>query len=299
MKTIDKMRQAIWLIAIAIFMCACGDTVNNKTSAPNITTMKTDSIRGYKEVNGIKMYYEIHGKGMPLVLIHGGGSTIRTTFGRTLPLFAQHRQVIAVELQGNGHTSDRNAPYSFEQDAADVAELLKQLGIKQADFMGFSNGGHTTLQIAMSYPQLTRKIVVASAFTRREGANPWFWDFMSEATFKDMPQQYKDEFRSINPDPQALKNIHDKSLYRMQHFKGWPDDAIRSIKVPALIITGDADVAPPEHAVEITHLIPRAKLAIFPGGHGGYLGELVNGKKSSKVPELTVALVEEFLNANE
>ena len=295
MKTTSKMRQAVCLIGAAIFMCACGDNVNNKTPTPNITTMKPDSISGYKEVNGIKMYYEIHGKGMPLVLIHGGGSTIRTTFGRTLPLFAQHRQVIAVELQGNGHTSDRNAPFSFEQDAADVAGLLKQLGIKQADFMGFSNGGHTTLQIAMSYPQLTRKIVVASAFTKREGAQPWFWDFMSKATFKDMPQQYKDEFRSINPSAQALQNMHDKSLYRMQHFKGWPDDAIRTIKVPALIITGDADVAPPEHAVEITHLIPHAKLAIFPGGHGGYLGELVNGKKGSKVPELTVAVVEEFL----
>ncbi|MBD1365442.1 alpha/beta hydrolase [Mucilaginibacter sp. ZT4R22] len=295
MKTTSIRVRVLCLLSIVLFACACGDTTNNKISTPNTTAMKPDSISGYKEVNGIKMYYEIHGKGMPLVLIHGGGSTIRTTFGRSLLLFAQHRQVIAVELQGNGHTSDRNAPYSFEQDAADVAELLKQLGIKQADFMGFSNGGHTTLQIAMSYPQLTRKIVVASAFTKREGANPWFWDFMSKATFKDMPQQYKDEFRSINPSPQALQNMHDKSLYRMQHFKGWPDDAIRSIKVPALIITGDADVAPPEHAVEITHLIAGSKLAVFPGGHGEYLGELVNGKKGSKVPELIVALVEEFL----
>ncbi|RWY49392.1 alpha/beta fold hydrolase [Mucilaginibacter gilvus] len=299
MKTANKIQQAIYLFIIAAFMCACEDTASNKTSTPNITNMKTDSITGYKNVNGIKMYYEIHGKGMPLVLIHGGGSTIRTTFGRSLPLFALHRQVIAVELQGNGHTSDRNAPYSFEQDAADVAELLKQLGIKQVDFMGFSNGGHTTLQIAMSYPQLTRKIVVASAFTKREGAQPWFWDFMSKASFKDMPQHYKDEFRSINPDPQALQNMHDKSLRRMQQFKGWPDDAIRSIKVPTLIITGDADVAPPEHAIEITHLIHGAKLAVFPGGHGAYLGELVNGKKGSKVPELTVAVVEEFLDTKE
>nr|WP_294944239.1 alpha/beta hydrolase [uncultured Mucilaginibacter sp.] len=293
MKT--KFLQAICLIGMAVFIAACGDTTN-KTTTQNTTTMKPDSISGYKEVNGIKMYYEIHGKGLPLVLIHGGGSTIRTTFGRTLPLFAQHRQVIAVELQGNGHTSDRDAPFSFKQDAADVAELLKQLGIKQADFMGFSNGGHTTLQIAISYPQLTRKIVVASAFTKHEGAQPWFWEFMKKATFKDMPQQFKDEFRSINPDPKALQAMHDKSLYRMQHFVGWPDSEIRSIKVPALIITGDADVAPPEHAVEITHLMTGSKLAVFPGGHGEYLGELVSGKKGSKVPELTVALVEEFLD---
>lgn len=291
----NKIWQPLCLISIAVCIAACGG-VKEKTATQTNNVMKPDSTSGYKEVNGIKMYYEIHGKGMPLVLIHGGGSTIRTTFGRTLSLFAQHRQVIALELQGNGHTSDRDAPYSFKQDADDVAELLKQLGISKADFMGFSNGGHTTLQIAMSYPQLTRKIVVASAFTKREGAQPWFWEFMKKASFKDMPQQYKDEFRSINPAPKALQAMHDKSLYRMQHFTGWTDSEIQQIKLPTLIMTGDADVAPPAHAIEITHLIHGAKLAIFPGGHGAYLGELVNGKKGSKVPELAVAVVEEFLD---
>jgi pimeloyl-ACP methyl ester carboxylesterase len=294
------MKTRIWpalcLITMAVFMTACSD---NATKTQKNSNMKPDSTSGYKEVNGIKMYYEIHGKGVPLVLIHGGASTIRTTFGRTLPLFAQHRQVIAVELQGNGHTSDRDAPYSFKQDAADVAELLKQLGIKQADFLGFSNGGQTTLQIAMSYPQLTRKIVVASSFTKREGAQPWFWDFMSKASFKDMPQPYKEAFLAINSNPKALQAMHDKSLYRMQHFVGWKDAEISSIKVPALIITGDADVALPQHAVEITHLIHGAKLAVFPGGHGEYFGELVAGKKGSKIPELTAALIEEFLDTKD
>ncbi|TFF35779.1 alpha/beta fold hydrolase [Mucilaginibacter psychrotolerans] len=289
-----QLWQAITLICMALFVQAC--SANHKILTQTNTAMKPDSISGYKQVNGIKMYYEIHGKGMPLVLIHGGGSTIRTSFGRILPFLAQHRQVIAVELQGNGHTSDRNAPFTFKQDAADVAELLRQLGISNADFMGFSNGGQTTLQIAMSYPQLTRKIIVASAFTKRSGAQPWFWDFMSKASFKDMPQQYKDEFLSIPGNTQqGLQAMHDKSLYRMQHFEGWTDDEIQTIKVPALIITGDADVAPPEHAVEITHYITNSKLAIFPGGHGEYLGELLTGKKNSRMPELVAALVDEFL----
>ena len=291
---VKKTLQTLCLIGMAAFVCAC--TINHKTATQINTAMKPDSISGYKQVDGIKMYYEIHGKGMPLVLIHGGGSTIRTSFGRILPFLAQHRQVIAVELQGNGHTSDRDAPFTFKQDAADVAELLKQLGINKADFMGFSNGGQTTLQIAMSYPQLTRKIVVASSFTKHSGAQPWFWDFMSKASFKDMPQQYKDEFLSIPGNTQAgLQAMHDKSLYRMQHFEGWTDDEIQMIKVPALIMTGDADVAPPEHAMEITHYIVGSKLVVFPGGHGEYLGELVAGKKGSKVPELVAALVEEFL----
>src|SRR5215212_8429181 len=91
------------------------------------TAMKAQS--GYAPVNGIKMYYELHGSGKPLVLIHGGGSTIQTTFSKVLPLFAKHHQVIAVELQAHGHTSDRDAPESFDQDADDVAALLKYLKI--------------------------------------------------------------------------------------------------------------------------------------------------------------------------
>src|ERR1051325_6473537 len=108
------------------------------------------------------MYYEIHGTGPPLVLIHGGGSTIQTTFGRVLHSFAKDRQVIAVELQAHGRTSDRNAPETFQQDADDVVALLHYLKIDSADFLGFSNGGQTTMEIAMRHPQVVRKIILAS-----------------------------------------------------------------------------------------------------------------------------------------
>ena len=114
---------------------------------------------GYAPVNGIHMYYEIHGSGAPLVLIHGGGSTITTSFGRMLPLLSHNRQVIAVELQAHGHTSDRDAPESFQQDADDVAALLQYLNIPKADILGFSNGGSTSLQLAIRHPHLVNKIV--------------------------------------------------------------------------------------------------------------------------------------------
>src|SRR4051812_3688710 len=107
---------------------------------------------GYSDVNGLKMYYEIYGQGKPLVLIHGGGSTIETSFGRIIPKLAKSRQIIGVELQAHGHTSDRNAPLIFEQDADDVATLLNNLQISKADFLGFSNGGHTTIEIALHHP---------------------------------------------------------------------------------------------------------------------------------------------------
>jgi len=111
----------------------------------------------------LKMYYEIHGSGRPLVLLHGGGSTIESTFGRILPDLAKAHQVIAVELQAHGHTKDIDRPLSFERDADDVAALLKQLNIDKAEIMGFSNGGTTALQIAIRHPGLVNKLVLASA----------------------------------------------------------------------------------------------------------------------------------------
>src|SRR3982751_4239069 len=104
------------------------------------------STGNYADVNGIKMYYEIHGEGKPLVLIHGGGSTIRSNWGNIMPLFAKQYKVIAVELQAHGHTGDRDAPETFAQDADDVAALLNQLNISKASILGFSNGGSTTMQ---------------------------------------------------------------------------------------------------------------------------------------------------------
>src|SRR5690606_13949408 len=109
---------------------------------------------GYSDVNGLSMYYEIHGQGKPIVLVHGGGSTIETNFEKVIPLLAKNRQVIALELQAHGRTNDRNADLSFEQDADDVATLLKNLKINKADFFGFSNGGTTTLQLAIRHPEL-------------------------------------------------------------------------------------------------------------------------------------------------
>src|SRR5512133_1946800 len=133
---------------------------------------KSDSLTfksGYSEVNGLMMYFEIYREGKPLVLIHGGGSTIETTFGRVIPLLAKNRKLIAVELQAHGRTGDRDNELSFEQDADDIVTLLKNLNILKADFFGFSNGGTTAIQIAIRYPELVHKIVAASALCKRNG----------------------------------------------------------------------------------------------------------------------------------
>jgi len=251
----------------------------------------------YAKVNGITMYYEIHGSGRPLVLIHGGGSTIQTSFGRLMPFLAKTSRVIAVELQAHGHTSDRNAPESFQQDADDVAELLRQLRVPRADILGFSNGGSTALQFAIRHADQVNKLVAISAIYRRDGMQPWFWEFMAHGSFADMPQLYKDAFLRINPEHAALVNMHDKDRARMMGFTDWSASDIEGITAPALIVVSDKDVVRPEHAIEMARLMPNARLAVFPGGHGEFFGEAMAPNPESRVPELFAAMVDEFLAA--
>lgn len=252
---------------------------------------------GYVSVNGLKMYYELHGHGSPLVLIHGGGSTIQTSFGRVLPAFAETHEVIAVELQAHGHSGDRAAPESFDQDADDVAQLLGQLNVSKADILGFSNGGQTALVMGMRHPERVRKLVLASMFYSRDGAPAAFWQGMAHAKFSDMPEIYKDAYRKINPDPAALLNMFHKDAERMQNFKGWTDAEVHAIQAPAFVVIGDEDLVLPENAVKMSRLLPHGCLAILPGIHGGYMGEAMTPDTGSKEPEVFVTLVDEFLAA--
>ncbi len=249
----------------------------------------------YAAVNGLKMYYEIHGSGRPLVLLHGGGSTIVSTFGRILPELAKTHQVIAVELQAHGHTPDIDRPLSFEQDADDVAALLRQLHIAKADFMGFSNGGTTCLQIAIRHPELVNKLVLASAIYKRDGMQPGFFEGFQHVSLEQMPQPLKEAYLKANPDPKGLQAMFDRDVARMVAFKDISDAAIRAIQAPALVINSDADVVLAEHALALSHALPHAQLAILPGGHGEYIGEICSTDKHSKIPALVTAIIEAFL----
>jgi pimeloyl-ACP methyl ester carboxylesterase len=269
------------------------------TKDSTLSNMNENSFikNGYSNINGMKMYYEIYGEGKPLVLIHGGGSTIETNFGKILPLLAKNRQVIAMELQAHGRTADRDKPLSFEQDADDVAALLRNLQIAQADILGFSNGGQTAIEMALRHPALINKLILASTFCNRSAVSPQFWDIFKNANLKDMPQPLKDGFLKVTNDSAALLKMFNRDVERMQHFKGWKDQEIKSITAPTLIMNGTKDVASVEHATEMHRLIPTSDLAILPGVHGQYLGEvttLTNGKWEY---HYAVELIEEFLNS--
>jgi len=259
---------------------------------------------GYSEVNGLKMYYEIYppngqagGAGNPLVLIHGGGSTLETSFGRIIPLLAKQRQIIAVELQAHGRTNDRNTDLTFEQDADDVATLLNNLKIPRADFLGFSNGAHAVIEIALRHAGLINKIILASGLYQRNATTPQFWERFDEATLLiHLPLALKDGYLKANNDQAGLQNMFDKDVQRMKVFKGWSDEQLMKITAPALLINGTEDVISPEKAVEIYRLISDCELAILPGGHGEYLGAIESLNDGKWKQAYAAGLIEYFLD---
>jgi pimeloyl-ACP methyl ester carboxylesterase len=284
-------------ILLAVGACAPGGAAGPGDDVPTVPPQPLES--GLAPVNGIDMYYEVHGRGggVPLVLLHGGGSTIEVTFGRVLPVLAGGRRVIAVEEQGHGRTSDREGPVTFEGSADDVAALLRHLEVDEADLFGFSNGASVALQVAIRHPRLVRKLVFASSITKRDGAHPELWQLIEQADFSNMPQPLKDAFLRVNPDERKLRTMHDKDAVRMRGFEDVPDDLVRSVRAPTLIVLGDRDIVKPEHALELTRLISGARLLILPGGHGDYLGEAVATQRESGYPELTARLIGEFLDS--
>lgn len=155
--------------------------------------------KGHKQVNGIRMYYEIYGLGKPLVLIHGGGSSILFDFKEVISRLENKFQLIGIDLQNHGMSEHRDIPETFEQDANDVAALLKEINIEKASFWGFSNGGNTIMQIAHLYPEMVEKLVVASAFYKRSGMIDGFFEGMMEATLDSMPEPLKINFLNLNP----------------------------------------------------------------------------------------------------
>jgi pimeloyl-ACP methyl ester carboxylesterase len=224
--------------------------------------------RGYAPVNGLQLYYEIHGKptkdSFPLVLLHGGGSTIETSFGRLIPLVSKARQVIAFEQQGHGRTADLDRPFSFEQSAEDAVALLRHLHVSKADILGYSNGGHIALEIALKHPEVVHSLVLESVMFSREGTDPRFWQGFENAKLDEMPLELRKAYLATAPHPGQLPSFFAKGVERMRQFKDWTPAQIQTIRAPTLLVLGDRDIVRVEHAAQMQHLLPDARLAVLP-----------------------------------
>jgi pimeloyl-ACP methyl ester carboxylesterase len=230
----------------------------------------------YAEVNGLEMYYEVHGTGRPLIVLHGAYMTIGA-MGAIVPGLAETRQVIAVELQGHGHTADVDRPITYEQMADDTAALLGHLGMGQADVFGYSMGGGVALQLAIRHPGLVCKLVAASASYTSDGMQPELHGMVPSITpemFAGSPIEAA--YLEVAPNPEDFPRLVEK-LKRLDMTPfAWPAEDIRGIKAPTLIVIGDSDAIRLEHAVEMFRLLgggamgdlaglPNSRLAVLPG----------------------------------
>lgn len=235
----------------------------------------------YADVNGIKLYYEIHGTGKPLVLLHGGLGAIEM-FGPNLPALAKGHQVIGVDLQGHGRTADIDRPLSVELMAGDIAALIKQLKLERPDIMGYSLGGGVAFFVALRHPELVGKVVIASTPFRRNAFYPDILRQQGQVTaeaaeaMKQTPmyEMYASLAPRIEDWPRLLKKLGESMALDFDFTKD-----VARIKAPVLLVAGDADIFPPAHAIEVFGLLgggkqdpgwdgsgrPKSQLAILPG----------------------------------
>ena len=223
----------------------------------------------YAEVNGINLYFETHGAGRPMILLHGGlGSG--EMFGPTLPTLAERHQVVVVDLQGHGRTADIDRPLDPRLMADDIAALIDHLGLDRPDVVGYSLGGGVAVQTAARHPEKVGRLVMASANMRRDVIYP---DMLAQqgqvnaaaAEFmKDTPMYQL--YQRVAPRPEDFPRLLDKIGESMAKDFDFSDE-VRGLQVPTLVVAADADMAPPSHYVEVFSLLD--------GGlrDGGWMGE--------------------------
>jgi pimeloyl-ACP methyl ester carboxylesterase len=238
---------------------------------------------GYAPVNGLKMYYEIHGAGEPLILLHGGvGAT--EMFSQIMPLLSNTRQVIAVDLQAHGRTADIDRPLSMESMADDIAALMKHLGIEKADVMGYSLGGGVALRTAIQHPRVVRKLVVVSAAFKRDGWYPEIVAGMSQMgpgaaePMKQTPMYQL--YARVAPRPADWPVLLTKLGELLRKDYDWSKD-VAAIKAPTLLVFWDADAVRTAHAVQFFELLGGGKK------DGGWDGSGVSNARLAILPGVT------------
>lgn len=237
----------------------------------------------YADVNGLHMYYETHGSGRPLILLHGGLGTT-SMFGPNLPALAKDHKVIAVDMQGHGRTADIDRPIHPKTMAGDIIALIEQVGLGKTDLMGYSLGSGVAMWVAILRPDLVRKVVACSTILRRDAFYPEILEEQAQvnANAAEMMKQtpmYQD-YAKVAPRIEDFPRLFDKLVAMMKE----PMDAtqdIATITVPVLVVQGDSDIVPPSYAVEIFGLLGGGKR------DGGWMGEFVPKSRLAILPGLT------------
>ena len=260
------MQRRDFLHATAAALCAATLPVRAQAKEK---TMTTENSGRYAQVNGMNLYYERHGKGAPLILLHGGLGTIDEIFGRLLPALEARREVIAVELQGHGHTPDTARPMTYEAMADDIAALIAELGLGRADVAGYSVGGGVALQLALRHPARVGKLVVISAPHATDG---WYPEVLAGTAAMD-PEAMKQSnwyraYVKAAHRPEDWPTLVRKVSQLMSSRYDWSDAITAGLKAPVLHIVGDADSVRAGHALKLYELTGGGKGDGFAMGRG-------------------------------
>jgi pimeloyl-ACP methyl ester carboxylesterase len=223
----------------------------------------------YADVNGLHMYYETHGAGSPLVLLHGGMMTIDLNFATLIPTLSERHQVIGVELQGHGRTGDIEREITPAASASDVIALLDHLGIERAHVLGHSMGAAVALELAVNHPDRVRSIVPMSASVRPDGMHEDLTDPAKQATSTRMPtpqdfEDFRNAYLRLSPHPDHFDDFLQALSQSDADLRGWTDEQLAGITAPVLIVQGDRDFVTVEHGALMQQLIPGAQLAVLP-----------------------------------
>jgi len=227
------------------------------------------STRPYADVNGLHMYYEVHGAGSPLVLLHGGMLTIDLNFSQLIPTLAKKHQVIGVELQGHGRTADVDRAITPSALASDIVGLLDHVGIDSAHVFGHSMGAAVAIELAVSHPDRVRAVVAASVSVRPDGLHEDLTDPVKQATSTRMPTQqdfidFKEAYARLSPHPERFNTFLATLSASTADTHGWSDQQLAAIRSRVLLVIGDRDFTTVEHGALMLRLIPASQLAVLP-----------------------------------
>jgi pimeloyl-ACP methyl ester carboxylesterase len=262
-------------IATALVAASAAPTVSAQPTKPDTT--------GYVSANGVDYWFEIRGKGEPLLLLHGGLMST-AGFGPTLTRLAESRRVIGIDLQGHGHTALGRSTISLVDIGRDLAVVVQKLGLRQVDVMGYSFGGGAAMQLAFQHPALVRKLVVVSAPFAREG---FFAEMLPQQAavgaamaegMKDTPM-YK-SYAAVAPRPQDFPRLLDAMGALMRQPYNWSEN-VKQLRMPVMLVFGDSDMIRPEHVVEFYKLLG--------GGlrDAGWMRENMSRNRLAILPDLT------------
>lgn len=238
---------------------------------------------GYVEANGVSYYYEIHGEGEPLLLLHGGLGSI-DMFGPVLPILAEGRQVIGVDLHGHGRTALGDRPIGLVDMGDDMAAIVKELGHDQVDVMGYSLGGGVALRMAVQHPEAVRRLVITSAGFAQDGFYPEMLPQQAQVG-AEMAEAMKEtpmytSYVAVAPHPEDFPKLLDRMGELMRKPYDWTED-VKTLKMPVMLVYGDSDMFRPEHIVEFYQLLG--------GGlrDAGWMREHMSQNRLAILPDLT------------